>query len=85
MGTSLRLSYSASGEDVKKIMLDSRGFSEDPEVAQSDIIVEYFDDQYEEAKAAVKCLMGVFKKIKESIPRDCPRNAFPTSTFVCFS
>jgi hypothetical protein len=59
--------------------------SEDPDNSQSNILVEFFEDQYEEEQAAVKSLMGVFKKIAETLSRDGQRNAYPTSTFVCFS
>ena len=66
-------------------MLDKFGFAENSEVAQSEILVEYFEDQFEEEKAAVKSLMEVLKKLKESVLHDQPKNAFPTSTFICFS
>jgi hypothetical protein len=70
MGTSLKLCYSASKEEFKKLMIELFGLSEDPDNSQSNIVVEFFDDQYEEEQAAVKSLMGVFKKLAESISRD---------------
>ena len=85
MGKSIKLSYSATVEEFKKIMLDKFGFAEDPKIAQSTILVEFFEDHFKEEKAAVKSLMEVLKKIKESITHDPSNNTFLTSTFICFS
>ena len=85
VGSSFKLCYSTSKEQFKAHVIEHFGFSEDPSINQSDIVVEFFDDQYEEEQAAVKSLMGVFKKITETLSRDGPRHAYPTSTFVCLS
>ncbi len=85
MGPSVKLSYSASVKEFKKIMLDKFGFAENSEVAQSEILVEYFEDQFEEEQASVKSLMEVLRKLKESALHDQPKNVFPTSTFICCS
>jgi hypothetical protein len=85
MGSSLKLCYSASKEHFKNLMIEQFGLSEDPDNSQSNILVEFFEDQYEEEQAAVKRLMGVFKKIAETLSWDGQRNAYPTSTFVCLS
>ena len=83
MGSSFKLCYSTSQEHFKTLMIQRFGLSEDPNNSQSDILVEFFEDQYEEEQAAVKSLMGVFKKIAETLSRDGQRNSYPTSTFVC--
>ena len=41
MGTSMKLSYSATVKEFKKIMLDEFGFAEDSDVAQSEILVVF--------------------------------------------
>ena len=84
MGSSFKLCYSTSKEHFKTLMIQRFGLSEDPNNSQSDILVEFFEDQYEEEQAAVKSLMGVFKKIAETLSRDGQRNAYPTSTFCLF-
>ena len=61
-------------------MLKNFGFAVDPDDPKSEIIVELFEDQFEEENAAVKSLMEVLKKLKASIPHDSSDNNFPTST-----
>ena len=50
MGKSIKLSYSATVEEFKKIMLDKFGFAEDPKIAQSTILVEFFEDHFKEER-----------------------------------
>ncbi len=41
------------------------GFEENFQEARSEILVEFFDDDYEDPKTAVKSLMEVLRRLKD--------------------
>ena len=74
-----------NAKDIKDMMMKHVGFAEGEDQA-STIIVEFFDDQYEEEFAAAKSLMSVLARIADTLvdPHNLPRHA-PTSMLICFT
>ena len=62
LGKSLKLGHRMSSQEFKDMMIKKFGFAESQEPA-SDIIVEFFDDQYEEEFAAVNSVMTTLARI----------------------
>ena len=67
------------------MMLKRFGFAEGEDLASS-IIVEFFEDQYEEEFAAAKSLMSALARVGDITfdPNRLPAEA-PTSMLICFS
>ena len=93
LGVSIKLTHDTTGAKFKKLMLDKFGFEENAEDSRSEILVEFFNDDYEDLPAAVKSLMEVFRKHKDKafhLSEDLLYNVTsdetpPSSTFVCFT
>jgi hypothetical protein len=60
MGSSLKFAHSTNGDKFKVLMLEKFGFEE----SESNLIVEFFEDNFEDMKGAVDDLMRVLKVSK---------------------
>ena len=75
MGTSTKLGHSTTGNVFKGLMLNKFGFEE----SDGDLIVEFFEDSFEDIEGAVADLMRILKNIKAQVEgREC-------CTFICFT
>jgi hypothetical protein len=75
LGTSTKLGHSTTGTVFKGLMLNKFGFEE----TDGDLIVEFFEDSFEDIDGAVADLMRILKNIKAQVEgREC-------CTFICFT
>ncbi len=72
-------------------MLDKFGFEEIAEDSRSEILVEFFDDDYEDPTTALENLMDVLRELKDKASHLSEgllyeaTETHPTSTFMCLT
>jgi hypothetical protein len=75
MGSSLKFAHSTNGDKFKGLMLDKFGFEE----SEGNLIVEFFEDNFEDMKGAINDLMRILKSVKAQVADRESR------TFICFT
>jgi hypothetical protein len=77
MGLTVKLGHTTSAEGFRKIMLEKFGFAAEKE--ESDLIVRFFEDSFEDIPGAVGNLMETLMSVKNQL------GGKAASTFICFT